>query len=250
MTRWFSVLALLVALAAPAEAAELRVAAAASSHEALRAIARDFERQHGDTVRFSFGSSGKLYQQIRHGAPFDLFFSADVGYAERLAQEGLAEAPRRYARGRLVLWVPRGSSIALDRGLAVLTEPGIRHVAIANPKVAPYGRAAVEALTASGLHAAVAPKFVVGENIAQAAQFAHAGGADAGLLALSLAVSPQLRSRGDYRLVPDDLHGPIDAAAAVVKPAAEPALARRFLDYATGPESAAHWRRFGLESAR
>lgn len=250
MTRWLSVLALLAAMAAPATAAELRVAAAASSQEALVAIARDFERHSGDTVRFSFGSSGKLYQQIRHGAPFDLFFSADVAYAERLVAEGHAEAPRRYARGRLVIWAPRGSTLDLDRGLAVLAAPGVRHVAIANPKIAPYGRAAVEALTKAGLYAAVAPKFVVGENIAQAAQFAHAGGADAGLLALSLAVSPRLRPRGTYRLVPQALHGPIDAAAAVVTRSAEPALARRFLDYATGPEAAPHWRRFGLESAR
>lgn len=243
-------LLLAVALAAPAHAAELRVAAAASTQEALTAIARDFAKRTGDTVRFSFGSSGKLSQQISQGAPFDVFFSADVAYARRLVTAGHAAEPRPYARGRLVLWSLKRSGLDVRRGLTLLASPAVRKVAIANPKVAPYGRAAVEALTHAGLHDAVAPRFVRGENIAQAAQFVESGGAEAGLLSLSLAVSPRLAPRGTSWLVPAAWHAPLDAEAAVVTGSAEPALARRFLAYATGPAAAPIWRRYGLEPIR
>lgn len=240
--------AILMAGVAPAWADTLNVAAASSSQEALREIARNFEKETGHSVRFTFGASGKLFTQITHGAPFGLFFSADNEYPAKLAALGLCETPRRYARGRLVLWVPVDSPLDVKKGLAVLKDPRITKIALANPRVAPYGRAAEEAMRAEKILDAVAPKFVMGENVSQAAQFVESGSAEIGLLPLSLAVSPKLAPRGKYALVPSKLHRPIDAEVALIKQPAGSALARQFLEYSLSGKARATWRRFGLDS--
>ncbi|MNS04757.1 Molybdate-binding periplasmic protein precursor [compost metagenome] len=243
-------LSLVIALAgaSPAWADTLRVAAASSSQEALREIARDFEKETGHSVQFSFGASGKLFTQIANGAPFGLFFSADNEYPAKLAAQGLSETPRRYARGRLVLWVPVASPLDVKQGVAVLQDPRITKISLANPRVAPYGRAAVEVLRSEGIYDALAPKFVMGENVSQAAQFVDSGSAEVGLLPLSLAVSPKLAPRGTYFLVPSRLHQPIDADAALIKQPTGSALARQFLEYCLSGKAKATWRRYGLDS--
>src|SRR6266446_3969581 len=188
------VLALILA-AAPMRAQSLMVAAASDLQSAIPAIASRFEKDTGRQVRLTFGSSGNFFTQIQNGAPFDVFLSADIDYPRRL--EGSGEAERgtlyEYGTGRLVLWTRNDSGIDVRRGLAVLVDARVRRIAIANPDHAPYGRAAVAALRHQGLYDRVRGKFVYGENISQAAQFAETGIADVGLIALSLALSPALK---------------------------------------------------------
>lgn len=233
-------------VASPAFAAELTVAAAPSSREALETLAETFQKETGHKVNFVFASSGKLFIQLRNGSPCSLFFSADDVYPAQLQALGLAETPRRYAQGRLVLWANKSSGFAVERGLAVLGDAKVRKVAIANPKLAPYGRAAEEALKANGIYQALVPKLVMGENVAQAAHFAATGAADLGILPLSLALSPELTQQGRYALVPTSLHAPIDADATVMLGAPDKALAREFLAFATSERAHPVWQRNGL----
>ncbi len=183
-----------------ASAQGLTVAAASDLQAALPAMASQFEKETGQRVVLTFGSSGNFFTQIQNGAPFDVFLSADIDYPRRLEREGLAERGSlfEYATGRLVLWTRNDSGIDVRRGLTVLADARVRHIAIANPEHAPYGRAAVAALRHEGLYERVRSKFVLGENISQAAQFAQSGNAEVGVLALSLALSPTLKSSGTY----------------------------------------------------
>lgn len=240
------VLSLWVGLPSMALAAQLTVAVASSVQEPMQALVEGFERSTGHRVRPVYGASGKLFAQIAQGAPFDVYFSADTTYPKRLHAQGRADIPRRYARGRLVLWAPVGSRFDVTRGLQVLGDERIQRVAIANPRHAPYGRAAVEALRAGQVFAAASTKLVMGENVAQTLQFVESGGADLALIPLSLARSPKLQGRGRHWLVPGSLHGAIDAEAAVVRNTRERALAGQFLSYCTGPAATAIWRRYGL----
>jgi molybdate transport system substrate-binding protein len=244
-----ALLAGLLASALPAAAGEVTVAAAADLNYALREIAGRFQQQTGHTVRLSFGSSGNLYAQVRQGAPYDLFFSADQDYPRRLAKEGYADPAslRVYGVGRLVLWVPAASGLEPEaQQMALLGEARVRRIALANPRHAPYGRAAVEALKHYGLYERVQHRLVLGENISQAAQFVESGNADAGLIALSLALFPTMLERGRYWLVPQEAHVPLVQAAVIPRSAPDPELARQFLDFVFLPESAAILRRYGF----
>jgi molybdate transport system substrate-binding protein len=216
-----------------AAAQTLTIAAASDLQSVLPEIAGRYEKATGTRVRVSFGSSGNFFAQIQNGAPFDLFFSADVGYPRRLEQAGRVErgSVRLYAIGRLVLWTRKGSRVDVRRGLAVLTEGSVRTVAIANPDVAPYGRAAVAALRHEGLFEQVQGKLVRGENVSQAAQFADSGNADAGVFSESLARSPAMKGRGTFVEIPAAYHPPIEQAVAIVSTSANKARARAFLDY-------------------
>ena len=222
-----------------ASAQGLAVAAASDLQSALPAIASQFEKETGQRVRLTFGSSGNFFTQIQNGAPFDVFLAADIEYPRRL--EGSGEAERgslyEYATGRLVLWTRKDSSIDLRRGLTVLADAQVRRIAIANPEHAPYGRAAVAALRHEGLYERVREKFVLGENISQAAQFAQSGSADVGVLALSLALSPTLMSSGTYVDIPQSWYPPIQQAAVVLASSRQKPLARQFIDYLKKPES-------------
>lgn len=237
-------LAIWLSLILPGQAASLTVAAASSVQEPLTELARRFEQETGQAVRPVFGASGKFVAQISQGAPFDLFFSADTVYPERLRAEGLCGLPRRYARGRLVLWAPQGSPLDVHKGLDVLRDERLRRLAIANPKLAPYGRAAIEAMHSAQVAEAVATKLVLGENVAQTVQFVTTGGADLALIPLSMAVSARLR--GSYWLVPTTLYTPLDAAVVLLNASKNRPLARRFLDYCTGRAADAVWRRYGM----
>jgi molybdate transport system substrate-binding protein len=210
----------------------LTVAAASDLQSALPAVAARFEKETGHKVGLTFGSSGNFFTQIQNGAPFDVFLSADIDYPRRLERAGLAEPGSlyEYATGRIVLWARNDSGVDVRRGLAVLAGAEVRRVALANPEHAPYGRAAVAALRHAQLYERVQGKFVLGENISQAAQFAQSGNADVGIIALSLAMSPALKSVGSYAEIPDSSYPPIEQAAIILAKSTQKALARRFID--------------------
>jgi len=233
----------------PTAQRRLTVAAAADLKFAMDDIVVAFGKAHpGIAVSVSYGSSGNFFSQISNGAPFDLFFSADAEYTRRLSDSGLAPKGSEflYARGRIVLWVPKASRVALERGLASLAAPEVRRIAIANPKHAPYGQRAEEALRAAGVWKQVEPKLVYGENIAHTAQFVQTGNAQVGIIALSLAVNPELSKRGGYWLIPSDLHAPLEQGFVVTKRAAGNALAKRFAEYIGSEQARAVMIRYGF----
>ena len=222
----------LVAGSALAVAQQITVAAAADLNDALREIANRFAAQTGRSVKLIFGSSGNFFAEIQNGAPYDLYFSADIDYPTKLQAAGLTEPGTlyQYAVGKIVLWVPSTSRLDVSRGLSALNDPSVKKVAIANPKHAPYGRAAVTALQSAKLYDALSAKFVLGENISQTAQFVETGNADAGIVALSLALSPAMKA-GRFYVIPTDSYPPLAQAAVVLKSAKDKATARQFLDF-------------------
>jgi molybdate transport system substrate-binding protein len=217
----------------------LSVAAASDLHAALPAIAAQFERDTGHKVSITFGSSGSFFSQIQNGAPFDLFLSADIDYPRRLEQGGQAVKGTLYgyATGRLVLWTRNDSGVDTRQGLESLSRPPVRRISIANPLHAPYGRAAVAALQHEHLYERVRAKLVLGENVSQAAQFAQSGNADAGLIALSLAISPAMQGSGHYVEIADRLHPPIEQAAVILVRSRQQAIARQFIEALKSPAS-------------
>lgn len=240
-------LACCFALGSASRAATITVAAAADLRFAMDEIVAAFEAgSHGDRVEVVFGSSGKFQNQIQQGAPYDLFFSADIEFPRRLAEGGFAASEvRPYSLGRIVLW--SASLDATRMTLASLAEPAITRIAIGNPQHAPYGKRAEEALRASGLWERVESKLVFGENIAQAAQFVETGNAQVGILALSLVKSPQLARQGGYWLVPASLHAPLEQGFIVTQRAATNALAHRFAAFMADPAARAVLTRHGFE---
>lgn len=242
-------LALGMLFATPVSAADLRVAAASSTQEAVGVLAREFEQRRGVRVQAQFGASARLYHQILRGAPYDVFLSADAVFPARLEAAGRGSLRRRYAKGRLALWAPRRSPVDPSRGIAGLAEGRVRKVAIANPRLAPYGQAAQEALRASGAGRLVSAKLVYGESAAQAAHFVSTGAAEVGLLPLSLARSSRLSAQGRHWLVPESLHAPLFAEALVLRAAQDPHTAAGFLDFCLSPSGQAILGRFGLELA-
>lgn len=229
-------------------ASPISVAAAADLHAAFQEVAARFEKQTGAHVNLTFGSSGNFFVQIQNGAPFDLFFSADIDYPRKLEAAGLTEAGTlyAYATGKLVLWVPNDSKLDLARGLKVLLDPAVRKIAIANPEHAPYGRAAVSALKQEKIYETVSSKFVLGENISQTASFVASGNADIGIVALSLAVAPSMKEKGRYVEVPSDEFAPIEQAAVILKSSTNEAIARQFLDFVKTPAILSVLRSYGF----
>jgi molybdate transport system substrate-binding protein len=241
--------ALLIAhTAARLEAQALSVAAASDLQSALPVIAAAFEKDTGRKVAVTFGSSGNFFTQIQNGAPFDVFLSADIDYPRRLEASGhvVRGSVTRYATGRLVLWTRTDSGVDLRRGLAGVDDPRVQHIALANPEHAPYGRAAVAALRHEGLYERVQKKLVMGENISQAAQFAQSANAEVGLIALSLALSPALKTSGGYVDIPEAWYPPIDQAVALVASSQRKPLARQFLEYMTAASTVAILRSYGF----
>jgi molybdate transport system substrate-binding protein len=216
-----------------AETPRIRVAAAADLKFALDELGVQFEKQAARKIDVVYGSSGNFFAQIQNCAPFDLFLSADIEYPRKLEAAGLAEAGTfyEYAAGRIVIWMPSDAKADLAAlGWKALLEPGVERIAIANPEHAPYGRAAVAALRNAGIYEQVRRRLVYGENIAQAAQFVASGSAQAGILALSLAVSPAMRD-GKRWECPPDMHPPIEQGAVILKSASDKEGARAFLDF-------------------
>jgi molybdate transport system substrate-binding protein len=246
--------ALFIALAAPGlenslQAGEIAIAAASDLNFAFKEIMAEFEKKTGHTVKLSVGSSGNFYAQLSNGAPFDVFFSADIRYPKKLEEAGLAESGTlyMYAIGRIVVWVPKGSPIDVGvLGMKALQHPSVKKIAIANPKHAPYGRAAVAAMEHYKVYDAVKEKLVLGENISQTAQFVQAGAADIGIIALSLAVAPAMKATGMYWEIPLDAYPRLEQGAVVLKAAKDLKTARAFLDYLKGPEGTAVFKRYGF----
>jgi len=238
------VCALLLATAAHAE--KITIAAAADLKFAMDEIVATFKKANvADEVDVIYGSSGKFHTQVQQGAPYDLYFSADIGFPRELAKAGLAASEvKPYAFGRIVVW-----SASLDASkmtLESLTDPKITRVAIANPKHAPYGKRAEEALRAAGLWEKIEPKLVYGENIAHTAQFVQTGNAQVGIIALALAVNPELANKGGYWLIPDKLHNPLEQGFIITKRAEGNALARRFADYMGSQPARAVMTKYGF----
>src|SRR5438876_9604648 len=242
------VLVWIMALAMPTSA-QIIVAAAADLNAALSEIAANYEKSGGSKVRLSFGSSGNLFNQIQNGAPFDVFFSADLDYPKKLIEAGLAEKSSlyRYAVGRLVLWVPSSSPLDVEHdGMSILLDPSVKKISLANPEHAPYGRAAVAALRHSGLYEKVSDLFVFGENVSQAAQFVESGNAQAGFVALSHAMAPGMRDKGRYWIIPSDAYPVLHQAVVILSHSSKKNEASAFLDYLKKPESTAVLRHYGF----
>lgn len=244
--------ALVVALLSPfvyAQNNEVRVAAAADLKFAMDALSEKFEKQTGARINVTYGSSGNFYSQMQNGAPFDLFFSADIDYPRKLEAAGLAEPGTlfKYAIGRIVIWMPAASKIDLTKqGWNALLDSTVEKIAIANPEHAPYGRAAVAALQKAGIYDSVKTKLVFGENISQAAQFVQSGNAQAGIVALSLAVSPPMRE-GKRWEIPADLHPPIEQGAILLKSARNKQAAQQFLEFVRSAAGRATLAKYGFE---
>jgi molybdate transport system substrate-binding protein len=220
-------------MARAAGAQQVRVAAAADLRYAMQDVAAQFEKQTGTKVDVTYGSSGNFFAQLQNGAPFDLFFSADIDYPRKLEAAGLGESGTlyEYAVGRIAIWTPADARVDVTvlRWKALL-DASVQKIAIANPEHAPYGRAAVAALQKAGIYRQVKAKLVYGENISQAAQFVESGNAQAGVIAMALAVSPGMKN-GKRWEIPADMHPPIEQAAIVLKNAANKNGARALLAF-------------------
>jgi molybdate transport system substrate-binding protein len=238
----------ILAVGGSAHAQPLAVAAASDLQAVLPTIAARFEQQTGVSVRLTLGSSGNFFSQLQNGAPFDLFLSADLDYPERLIAGGLGlrDSLYEYATGRIVVWARKDTGLDLRRGVRALTDARVRRIAIANPEHAPYGRAAVAALQHERLYEAVKSKFVLGENISQAAQFVQSGNAEAGILALSLALAPAFQGSGVYVEIPATFHPPIRQGAVVMGASRHQAAARQFLEFLKRPDILQLMRDFGF----
>lgn len=253
MPRILLALLLCIPTASPALAQGKRtihVAVAANLKPAFEEIAATFQEANpGVEVSATYGASGIFLAQLANGAPFDLFLSADAEFPAKAVVKGLADGPAfPYAYGRLVVWVPGRSLPELEEeGLAALAAPAVRKIAIANPEVAPYGRAARSALERSGVLEAVEGKLVLGQNVSQAAQFVESGNAQAALLPLSLTRIPPLSRAGRAWVVPGDLHGRIEQAGVVLKGARQPELARALAAFLRGDACRAILQRHGYE---
>ena len=226
------------------------VAAASNMQFALEEIAARFQKDTGHTPRLVFGSSGNLYRQISQGAPFQLFLSADEAYVEQLAAAGKTlDEGVLYGLGRIALMAPKGSTLAaageLEGLQAALAAGRIEKFAIANPEHAPYGRAAEQALRHAGLWDVLQGKLVLGENIAQAAQFATSGNAQGGIVAYSLALSPGVAERGEFALIPSGWHQPLRQRMVLLKGAN--AGAQAFYHYLRQPAAQAIMAKYGFD---
>ena len=248
MTRVCGIFLFLALTALNTFAQEITVAAAADLQFAMQDIAARFEKDTGKKIKIVYGSSGNFFQQIQNGAPFDLFFSANLDYAKKLEGAGLAESGTlyQYATGKIVLWAPSGLKVDVSGGLKALTDPAVRKVSIANPEHAPYGQAAVAALQKENVYEQVKSKLVMGENISQAASFVLSGSADAGIIALSLALAPTMKDKGRYVEVPAADYPPIEQGCVVLKSSQKKEAAIAFLEYMKTQTSAAVLRNYGF----
>jgi molybdate transport system substrate-binding protein len=228
----------------------IAVAAASDLRFAMDELVQEFHRAHpGREVKVSYGSSGSFFAQLQNRAPFDIYFSADVSYPRHLEEAGLIQEGSLfvYAVGYIVVWTLRSSALDVEnRGMQALQDPGIRHIAIANPKHAPYGQAAEAALRSLGLHEKVQNKLVFGDNVAQTLQFIQSGAADVGIVALSLALAPAVRGSGKYWQVPLDAYPRLEQGGAILANASNPGGAQVFRDFVLSPQGKDILRSYGF----
>lgn len=234
----------------PGASRQVRVAAAADLKFALDEVITEFKKQEPSvSVQSTYGSSGNFYSQISNRAPFDIFFSADVEYPRKLTDAGLTlkDSQFDYAIGQIVVWVRNESRLDVNsQGIEALAHPSVRKIAIANPEHAPYGRAAEAAMKSLGIHDRVKDRLVLGENIAQTAQFVESGAADIGMIALSLALAPVLKDKGRYWTVPLDSYPTLEQAGVILSWAKDLDATQRFKTFVTGPDGRAILKRYGF----
>ncbi len=228
----------------------LTVAAAADLKFALDEAIRQFKSESaGIDVQAIYGSSGNFYTQITNNAPFDVFMSADMEYPRKLEKDGLAidGSEFEYAVGRLVIWARNDSPLDVERlGMQALLDPSIRKISIANPEHAPYGRAAVSAMQTSRVYDPVKDKFVLGENVTQALEFIDTGTAQVGIVAMSLASAPPVKSRGKYFEIPLNSYPRMNQAGVILKRVRDRDAAGQFRSFVLSPACQAIFKRFGF----
>lgn len=244
MKKLYLTFAFVFAFACVAAQEKILVAAASDLKFALDSVITQFNRSQNGKVEVTYGSSGKLSEQIANGAPFDLFFSADISYPEKLKQDGKASSEiYRYGKGRIVIWSKKNDPAKAE--IKSLIDPSIKKIAIANPLHAPYGKRAAEAIEYYKL--AVSDKLVYGENISQTAQFISTGAADIGIIALSLALSPNMkRESGKYFLIPESSHQPLIQGAMITVSGRDKKLALDFFAYIKSDSAKAILKHFGF----
>jgi molybdate transport system substrate-binding protein len=243
-------LALVLMLMTQVRAAELTVAAASDLKFALDELVLEFHAKHPATpVKVTYGSSGNFFAQLQNRAPFDLYFSADIEYPRKLAAAGLALDTNvfLYAVGRIVVWIPTNSPVSVEKlGIQSLLVPSVKKIAVANPKHAPYGVAAVAAMKSLQVYERAEPNLVYGENIAQTAQFVQSGAADIGIIALSLAIAPQMHAAGRYWEIPLDAYPKMEQGGIILKWTKEPDSARAFHEFVLGTHGREVLKRYGF----
>ncbi len=245
MKRWLICLAVFV-LPLTGIAQRLRIAVAANAQFVAKHLAAEFKRETGIEAELITGASGKFATQIEQGAPFDVFLSADMKYPQELYDQGFAAArPKEYAYGKLVIWTTK--NISLNKGLAVLTDPSINKIAIANPKLAPYGEAAVHALTQMKMLEKVQPKIVYGESIAQVNQYLLTGAADAALTAKSVVLDPEQAGKGKWIEVKSNLYQPIAQGVVIIKTAAGNKQAQQFYRFIFSRQARQIFKKYGYQ---
>lgn len=247
-SKWIVLLVLIVSGWSSAQEGPV-IAAASDLKFALDEMVGAFQQQTGRSVRVTYGSSGNFFRQIAQDAPFEVFLSADEDFVFKLAGQNLTlDRGAQYATGRIVMFVPAGSTVKADAQFAdlrqSLADGRLRKFAIANPEHAPYGRAAMQALQSAGLWSAIEPKLVLGENVSQAAQFAVSGATQGGIFALSLAKAPAFAKAGTYVMVPESLHQPLKQRMVLTRKAG--GTAREFYAYLQQPAARAVFRRYGF----
>jgi molybdate transport system substrate-binding protein len=231
----------IIAIACTSLPAQIKVAAAANLRFVMTEIEKQYEEETSQQVAITFGSSGTLTQQILNGAAIDLFFAADVDFPKKIAGAGFAAGEvTTYIYGKLALW---SLSLDVSKGLEILKSEEIKKIAIADPQKAPYGESAVELLKKQDLYDKLLPKIVWGDNISQAAQFAFSGNAEVGFIALSLALAPDMQSKGHYYVFPADVCPPLEQACVAIKGASPET--QKFLDYVMGEKCDALWIKYG-----
>ena len=241
---------LVVAVISPwCVAQEITVAAAADLQFAMQDVAARFQKETGKTVKLIYGSSGNFFQQIQNGAPLDVFFSANLDYPKKLEAGGLTEPGSYYpyAKGKIVIWAPNESKLDLRTGLQALLDPSVKKIAVANPQHAPYGQAAVAAMQQENVYEKVKDKLVLGENISQTASFLVSGSADVGIVALSLALSPNMKDKGRYAEIAAADYPPIEQACVILSSSKNRQAAREFLSFVKTAAVADVLRHYGFE---
>lgn len=229
-------------------AGEVKITAAADLVYAFKEMQAEFEKAYpGEKAIMAFGSTGKAYTQIVNGAPYDMYFAADMGYVQKLKDAGLvSHDPKPYAYGRIGLWAPKTNNIDVKRGFELLLDPKVKKIAIADPSHAPYGVAAVNALKSQNYYEKVQNRLVLGENVSQSAQFIQSGAAEVGILPLSLGIADTLKAQGDFFLLPASWHNDIIQGYALLKNGENNPTATKFEAFVGTPKAREIFKKYGF----
>lgn len=241
----FGIALMMLLLVGALKAQTLSIAGAADLRYALDEVIKAYKQTHPKAaIVVNYGSSGTAFQQILNGAPYDIFFSADIRYPQKLEEQGLTvTAPKLYAIGYIVVW---SNQVDVSEGLNALLNPKVSKIAIANPAHAPYGKRAVESMRHYKIYDKVQPKLIFGDNVSQAAQFVQTGNAEIGILALSLACSPAMRDKGKYTLIDHTSHSPLEQAYVILKRAKNNQEAYSFTEFVASPAARAIFKAYGF----